>query len=132
MNGDELQQVLAFVAAGKWWPALALALMGLTSLIRWGMADAGLSWLARRIPGEDAPQMRHLRAWIPIVLAGIAWVIAVALPIDVSTREAAYTAFLAAVAAMAGHDTVKALETVLVAIARAVGKARNPTSGSDR
>ncbi len=126
-----LEQIFGLLAAGKWWPALALVLMGLTSLIRWGAVDPALHWLARRIPGEDAPQLRHLRAWIPIVLAGVAWGVAVALPIDVSTREAAYTAFLAAVAAMAGHDTAKALATVLTAIVRSIGKAHKPAIGGE-
>jgi len=119
-----LDTILDLLAAGNYWPALAVALMGLTSLVRWGGADAGLRWLAARIPGDDARQLDHLRAWIPLALAAAAWGVAVALPIDVDTREAAYALLIATIAAMAGHDSAKGIGAILVALLRCLGKGR--------
>ncbi len=77
-----------------------------------------LQRLAAVLPGDDGPQLTHLRAWIPITLAGVAWVICVLLPWDVSATEAAYTALLTALTAMAGHDASKAVGALLLAFMR--------------
>jgi hypothetical protein len=106
-------EILDMFAAGEVWPAFALALIGLTAFVRRHAADPVLRWIAARVPGDDATQLDHLRAWVPLGLAGVALWIAVALPTGISVQEAAYTALLSAFAAMAGHDTAKAFGVML-------------------
>jgi hypothetical protein len=113
-----MERILELLAAGLYLPALALALLAITALVRKGFFDAVLQRLAAALPGDDGPQLTHLRAWIPITLAGVAWVICVLLPWDVSATEAAYTALLTAITAMAGHDASKAVGALLLAIMR--------------
>lgn len=125
-------EIVDVIAAGNYLLALTLGLMAMTSAVRWGGADAALYWLARSIPGDDKPQVHHLRAWIPIVLAAIAWGVAVASPLDVGTREAADAALVAAVTAMAGHDVAKAVRTLMQVITRAVRRSHPPPPPPDR
>lgn len=118
-------EILDMLAAGNYWPALAAGLMLLTHLVRKGGADRMLLALAARIPGDDARQLSHLRAWIPIALALAAWVVAVALPLDVSMRDTAHALLLATIAAMAGYDLVMASGT----LAKAAGARQEPVAG---
>jgi hypothetical protein len=115
-----MERILELLAAGLYLPALALALLAITALVRKGFFDAVLQRLAAALPGDDGPQLTHLRAWIPITLAGVAWGICVLLPWDVSATEAAYTALLTAITAMAGHDAAMAVGALLVALQRAL------------
>jgi hypothetical protein len=108
-----MDEIFDMFAAGEVWPAFALALIGLTAFVRRHAADPVLRWIAARVPGDDAAQLDHLRAWVPLGLAGVALWIAVALPTGISVQEAAYTALLSAFAAMAGHDTAKAFGVML-------------------
>jgi hypothetical protein len=133
--GDAMQsvmtaEILALFTAGQYWPALALLLVGATHLVRRGFFDR---WIERRrakleaelatMDPDDVGVQRgylfvrwglgHLRAFLPVVLAGMAWAICVVLPLDVGATEAAYTALLSAIAAMAGHDVAKAAGAVL-------------------
>jgi hypothetical protein len=133
--GDAMQsvmtaEILALFTAGQYWPALALLLVGATHLVRRGFFDA---WIERRrakleaelatMDPDDVGVQRgylfvrwglgHLRAFLPVALAGMAWAICVVLPLDVGATKAAHTALLSAIAAMAGHDVAKAAGAVL-------------------
>jgi hypothetical protein len=120
-----LDQILALIAAGNYWPALAAGLMAATYFVRRGGADAWLRRLAQRIPGaDDHLQLSHLRAWIPLGLAAAAWGVAVALPIEFEMREAAHALLLSTIAAMAGHDIFAAAGT-LARVLRQRGKSRD-------
>ena len=119
-----LAQILAQLSEGDYLLAMTLGLVALTSAVRWGGADAALYWLARSIPGDDGLQVHHLRAWIPLVLAAIAWAVAVISPLDVSTREAADAALITAITAIAGHDVARAVRTLQQVVSRALPRAR--------
>lgn len=96
-------------------PLLVLALVGATHLVRKYAADPLLERLAAQIPGDDEEQVRRLRAWVPVLLSGIAWLLTVVLPLDVSVTDAATGALLTAVGAIATYDVSKAVrETVQV------------------
>jgi hypothetical protein len=100
--------VIELLEAGRFWPAFAIALLLATRLVRHRLVDA---WLGR----VGLPS--HARALVPIALAGTAWLISMALPWDVSATEAAYTAVLSAMGAMAGHATLKAVGATTLALA---------------
>jgi hypothetical protein len=123
-------EILDLFASGQYWPALALLLVGATHLARRGFFD---KWIERRRarleaelrgmrPDQVVGQhgyvvvrwgLGHLRAVLPVAMSGVAWLICVLLPWDVSAAEAAYTALLSAVTAMAGHDAAKAAGAIL-------------------
>jgi hypothetical protein len=111
MDQDIITEVLALLAAGNYWPALAVLLLGLTAAVRHAGGDA---WLERR------GLSRHARAWVPVLLAGAAWSIAMVSPWRPDAGEAAYTALLAALGAIGLHDAGKAAG----AVKRARGRSR--------
>jgi hypothetical protein len=127
----DARMVLDLLAAGDYWPALSVALLLTTKLVRRGLFDPWIERLRRRYTGhvhrdnlQHAAGMAvvtwglgHLRALLPLVLAGAAWAICVALPWDVSATEAAYTALLSALGAMGIYDAGKAGGTALRALA---------------
>jgi hypothetical protein len=131
----ELSEILGLFAAGRYWPALALLLLGLTHLVRRGFFDRWLAGRRRRraragVRGGVGP----VRALVPVALAGAAWAICVALPLDVSATEAAYTALLGALGAMGIHDTGKASAAILRPLAartRSTGATITLTEGTD-
>jgi hypothetical protein len=120
----ELSEILSLFAAGRYWPALALLLLGLTHLVRRGFFDR---WLAGRRRKRARAGVRGgvgpVRALVPVALAGAAWAICVALPLDMSATEAAYTALLGALGAMGIHDTGKATGAILRPLAARVRSA---------
>jgi hypothetical protein len=105
----ELSEILGLFAAGRYWPALALLLLGLTHVARRRALDAWLEQLG--IPG-------HARALVPAALAGAAWLVSVAL--GMGEAEAAHTALLGALGAMGLHATGKATGAILRPLAARV------------
>jgi hypothetical protein len=119
----ELDRILALLEAGNYWPALSLALLGATHLVRRGVFDRWLDRLRRHVTARvylDQEQHRHavellrwglghLRAFVVLGLAGLALLICVLLPWDVTVTEAAYTVLLGALGAMGANDTIKAV-----------------------
>jgi hypothetical protein len=121
-----MEDVLTLIAAGQYWPALSAALLALTYLVRKSGADKALRWLAARIPGDDVKQLDHLRAWVPLGLSAAALGVSLALPLGMDNTEAALTALLATITAMAGHDVAKSIASLLRAL---VPSLRKPSDG---
>lgn len=91
------------------WPLASLALIGATKLVRRLGADALIERFASILPGDDARQVRALRAWIPLSLVVATVAAATLLPVGVDVADTIVTALLTLVGAMAGHDIASAL-----------------------
>jgi hypothetical protein len=117
-----LEEILSMIAAGHYWPAFAAGLLALTYVVRKKGADKALRWLAARIPGDDDKQLDHMRAWVPIGLAAVALCVSLALPLGLDNTEAALTALLTTIAAMAGHDVAKSIGSLLQALVPSLRK----------
>lgn len=126
----DVPQILALLEAGNYWPALALLLIGATHLVRRAAVEQWLLRL-RQSFGSDAPSgLGHLRGFLPLALAGAAWLICVLSPFDVNATEAAYTAVLSAFAAMGMHGTYKAFGASRHAV-RAINPSKRDTMSDE-
>lgn len=122
-----MQAIVDQLSVGRFWPALALALMALTSMVRRGVLDPWLERVRHRLtvrlpvaePGDDVVRwgLGHVRALVPVALASTAWLICVLAPWDVSATEAALELVLATISAMAGRDVARGIGAILRAVA---------------
>jgi hypothetical protein len=125
----DLAAVLKALSAGDYVPACAALLALVTRALRRRWFDPHLEHLRGRYSTrvhrdhlEHAAGaavvvwgLGHARAFLPLLLAGLGWLTAVALGADVAVAGKAFV--MGAAAAMAGYDTAKGAGTVLRALA---------------